>query len=191
MVFRKKINLLTSFVLLFSGCGYYSLKGSMPANINSIFISPIVNDTSEFLLSEMLGEDFTLALIKENIIKIKSKDNADSQLDIKITRINDIPSSISGQNSQVELVEEWKLTIYLNILWYDLDDGDEIINKNITSSGYYGTGQDIGNDGIDNDADNLIDGADSDEFGLPRESAIRIAIEKISEKIINELISTW
>ena len=35
---------------------------------------------------------------------------------IKITKINDSPSTISYQNNQSELVEEWKITIYLNIL---------------------------------------------------------------------------
>ena len=46
-------------------------------------------------------------------------------------------------------------------------------------------------DGIDNDGDNLIDGNDSDEFGPPRDGAIRIAIEKISREILNQITSTW
>ena len=162
----------------------------MPAGINSIHISTISNDTAEFMISEKLNTVLSMDLINENILKIKSKDNADSQIDITITKINDKPSLISN-NSQVEVVEEWKITIYINVIWYNMHTGDEIINKNISSWGSYGTGQDIGNDGIDNDADNLIDSADSDEFGLPRESALRIAIQKISEKIINELTSTW
>ena len=44
---------------------------------------------------------------------------------------------------------------------------------------------------LNTDSDGLIDGEDSDEFGSPRESAIRIAIEKITELIINEITSTW
>ena len=143
------------------------------------------------MISEKLNRALATDLVNENILKIRSNDQADSQIDITVIKINDKPSLISNNNSEVEIVEEWKFTIYVNVIWYNMHTGDEIINKNISSWGSYGTGQDIGNDGIDNDADNLIDSAYSDEFGLPRESAIRIAIEKISEKIINELTSTW
>ena len=116
---------------------------------------------------------------------------ADSQIDIIISKIDDKPFSISSNNSQSELVEEWKLTMYINIVWFNMNTGDEIINKSLSSWAAYGTGQDIGSDGIDNDGDNLIDSDDSDEFGSPRESALRIAASKLSEKIINELTSTW
>ena len=50
---------------------------------------------------------------------------------------------------------------------------------------------DMRNDKIDNDMDGLIDTEDSDEYGAPREGAIRIISEKISNQIITELISTW
>ena len=32
---------------------------------------------------------------------------------------------------------------------------------------------------------------DEDEYGTPREGAIRITLEKLSKRIINELTSTW
>ena len=35
------------------------------------------------------------------------------------------------------------------------------------------------------------DDKDDDEFGLPRESAIKIASKQITESIINNIISTW
>ena len=50
---------------------------------------------------------------------------------------------------------------------------------------------DICGDGIDNDNDSFIDDKDDDEFGLPRESAIKIASKQITESIINNIISTW
>ena len=37
----------------------------------------------------------------------------------------------------------------------------------------------------------LIDSNDSDEFGPPRGGAIRIAIEKLSREILNQITSTW
>ncbi len=61
----------------------------------------------------------------------------------------------------------------------------------LNTSAIYGSSSDINIDGIDNDGDNLIDGNDSDEFGPPREGAIRIAVEKTSREILNQITSTW
>ena len=50
---------------------------------------------------------------------------------------------------------------------------------------------DIGSDGIDNDADGLVDTEDSDEYGSSREAALRIVADNITNRIIEELISNW
>ena len=42
-----------------------------------------------------------------------------------------------------------------------------------------------------NDDDTYIDSQDSDEFGSPREASIRIIGDKITERVLHELISTW
>ena len=191
MGFRKKLSNPIYLLLLLSACSYYSLKGSLPAGVNSIYIASISNNTPEFVLSEKLNETFTMKLINKNILKIKNDDKANSRLDITITNIKDEPSVVSNSIIEAEFVEEWKFKINVNFVWINTLTNEEIVNKNISSWGTYGSGQDIGSDGIDNDSDNLIDSEDSDEFGLPRESAMRIAIEKIADKIINELISTW
>ena len=45
---------------------------------------------------------------------------------------------------------------------------------------------------VDNSSESsLSDEEDSDEYGAPRESAIKIIVSKISNQIINELTSTW
>ena len=67
-----------------------------------------------------------------------------------------------------------------------------LFEENLSSWGAYDPNQeDISSDNIDNDNDTYIDEDDVDEFGLPRESAIRIATRKISERIISNIISTW
>ena len=57
--------------------------------------------------------------------------------------------------------------------------------------GSYGIGTDISTDKIDNDNDGKVDEEDDDEFGSPRESALRIAIDKLSEELVNQITSTW
>ena len=77
------------------------------------------------------------------------------------------------------------------MIWIDLINNEEIINKSITEWSTYNLEADIGSDLIDNDLDGLIDSEDSDEYGTPKEGAMRIAIDKVSKRIINELTSTW
>ena len=69
----------------------------------------------------------------------------------------------------------------------------ELINKTIYESVIYNYKLDIGVDNIDNDLDGFIDADDIDEStgGSPRDGALRILIDKISKRIINELTSLW
>ena len=132
------------------------------------------------------------SLINENVIKIKGQNLANSRLDIIILDVKDVPN-IYGVNfeNQFSEVNEWKITIRCDVSWIDLVEDGILFSNTIQGSGIYGTSSDINIDGIDNDGDNLIDSNDSDEFGPPREGAIRIAIEKLSRQIINEITSTW
>ena len=45
--------------------------------------------------------------------------------------------------------------------------------------------------GIDNDNDGKIDSEDDNEFGEPRSFAANVAINKIAEDILNDIMTTW
>ena len=71
-------------------------------------------------------------------------------------------------------------------------NNEVLFERELSSWGAYDPNQqDIGSDQIDNDNDGLKDDDDDDEYGLPRESAIKIASRQITESIINNIISTW
>ena len=125
-------------------------------------------------------------------MEIKNWNVADSRLDIVILQVQDTPN-VYGLNSNNEFneVDEWKVVLTCSVDWVDMVNGGSLFSSNINTSAIYGTASDINNDGIDNDGDNLIDGNDSDEFGPPRDGAIRIAIEKLSREILNQITSTW
>ena len=179
-------------ITIFYSCSFYSFKGSIPAHINSVVISPIINDTYEYNVSTILNEKFTNVILLENILDIVPYETADSKLDIKIKSISDKPNVFSiDSNSGYEIVNERKILIQVEINWIDLINNSDIINKTISEWSTYNLGLDIGNDLLDNDLDGLIDSEDSDEYGTPKEGAMRIAIDKVSRRIINELTSTW
>ena len=54
---KRKILIKISLIsLLITGCGFYSLKGSLPAHIKTISISPVINESSEFGINEKINE---------------------------------------------------------------------------------------------------------------------------------------
>ena len=177
--------------IFFSSCGFYSMKGTIPTHIQNISISPIKNESFEFSISDMLSESLNEQMIEENLLKLVGFENAHSQLDVTIVSVRDLPYTFTLNNDDNENVDEWKLTIKAMVKWTDLKYGEDLVKKTISSFGIYKTGVDISSDGIDNDDDGFIDEDDSDEFGSPRESAIRIAVDKITILILNEITSTW
>ena len=184
--------LLFLLVIVFHNCTFYSFKGSVPAHIKSVVISPLKNETSEYTISYLLNDKFLKLLLLENILDIVSFAEADSKLDITITSLLDKPNNYTiNTSTDYEIVDEWKIQMNVNVLWYDLINNENIIEKNIMEWATYRLDIDIGNDSIDNDLDGLIDEEDDDEYGIPREGALRITMEKISKRIINELTSTW
>ena len=177
---------------LFQGCFFYSMRGSLPAHINSISLAPVVNESAEFAVAEILNDELNELMVNENVLDIVMPEQADSHLEAVITSVTDKPYTVTlSSDLSMEEVEEWKLTIKVTITWYDLKRDEILIKKKMTSWGSYLPGVDISTDGIDNDGDNLIDSEDSDEIGSPRESALSISVRRLTEDIVNEITNTW
>ena len=176
-------------------CGYYSVKGSIPNHINTVFISQIINESSEFNVSEQMNEKLLDILINQNMLETISSSDADSRLDIIVEQIIDKPYTYNLNENNIddyEQVEDWKLSIKIKVTWHDLVKNEVFFEKEIIDWGVYSSSiSDIQNDGLDNDDDGYIDFEDDDEIGSARDSAIKIAIKKLSEEIVNEMTATW
>ena len=75
------------------------------------------------------------------------------------------------------------------MVWYDIINNRPLFEQNFSGFGFYAPGGDIGSDNLDNDGDGAID--EEDEIGDPREMALRTSVSKISQDILNAVISTW
>jgi len=180
------------FLILFISCGVYSYKGTLPSNIDNMSIAAITNNTSEFSFTNILNDDLYKTIIKNNIIEIVDSRGADSILEISIDKINDSPEIYSLNDNLYGGINKWKMELFVDVKWINLKDGSIILDKRFSKWAIYNTsGVDIKHDGLDNDLDGFLDEEDSDEYGAPRESAIKIIVSKISNQIINELTSTW
>jgi len=194
MIFLRKFYSFI-IILIIMNCGYYSVKGSIPNHINTVFISQIINESSEFNVSEQMNEKLLDILINQNMLETISSSDADSRLDIIVEQIVDKPYTYNLNENNIddyEQVEDWKLSIKIKVTWHDLVKNEVFFEKEIIDWGVYSSSiSDIQNDGLDNDDDGYIDFEDDDEIGSARDSAIKIAIKKLSEEIVNEMTATW
>jgi len=182
-------------LLAITGCSFYSFKGSIPPHINSIFISPVENHTTESAAADILKIELESTFIKENILKLLSANNSDSRLDIVVISFSDTPYSYDIENISStghETLSEKKIEIEAKVSWYDLVKDELLFEDQISGWSVYNPNEkDIGSDQIDNDNDGYTDDDDDDEYGPSRDSAVKIASNKISEQIVNEIVSIW
>ena len=170
-----------------TSCGFYSLAGSIPPHIKTISIPLIENQTSDFNLSEELTDKIISHFNESGILSIQDEDTAHSTLNGTIKKITDGPYRYNKN----EFVSEFRYKIDVKIEWYDNTNEKNIIEKNYSGFGAYGLSGDISTDGIDNDNDGKIDSEDDNEFGEPRSFASNVAINKIAEDILNDIMTTW
>ena len=182
---KKIVNIVSIFLIV--GCSYYSMAGSIPANIKNVNIPLIENDTAEFEISENLTSKIIQEIAIQNILKITDNNNSDSTILGVITSASDGPFSFDSN----EQVDEYRFSLSLKIIWTDNENEKNLIEKTFTGFGNYSINNDPSSDGIDNDNDGILDENDDDEFGDSRELAINIAINKIASDVVNSILSTW
>ena len=182
---KKIVNIVSIFLIV--GCSYYSMAGSIPANIKNVNIPLIENDTAEFEISENLTSKIIQEIAIQNILKVTDDSNSDSTILGVITSASDGPFSFDNN----EQVDEYRFSLSLKIIWTDNENEKNLIEKTFTGFGNYSINNDPSSDGIDNDNDGILDENDDDEFGDSRELAINIAINKIASDVVNSILSTW
>ena len=163
------------------------MAGSIPAHINSISIPLVENQTSEFGISENITDYLVKEFYDSGILSIVDQENAHSILKGSITSVDEGPYTYNKEES----VSEYRYRINIDIEWYDVENEQNLVEKKYSGFGAYGVSGDIGSDGIDNDNDGKIDDEDEDEFGEPRNFALRVAVRKIAEDILNDIMTTW
>ena len=163
------------------------MAGSIPAHIKSISIPLVENQTSEFGISENITDYLVKEFYDSGFLSIVDQKNAHSILKGSITSVHEGPYTYNKEES----VSEYRYKINIDIEWYDVKNEQNLVEKNYSGFGAYGVSGDIGSDGIDNDNDGKIDDEDEDEFGEPRNFATRVAVRKIAEDILNDIMTTW
>ena len=182
----KNIIFISNLMFLFS-CGFYSMAGSIPPHIKSIAIPLMDNQTAEFGLAEDITDGILDEFNEAGILRVSDENSAHSILRGTIKKVSEGPYTYSKQES----VSEYRYKIDVKIDWYDVSQEKNLLEGTYSGFGAYGLSGNIGSDGIDNDNDGKIDAADDDEFGEPRAFATKVAVRKIAEDILNDIMTTW
>ncbi|TFB12974.1 hypothetical protein E3V33_03685 [Candidatus Marinimicrobia bacterium MT.SAG.4] len=147
------------------GCGPYSFSGSsIPSHIKSVAIPIFENETAEFGIKEKVTDALLENFISENILKISDKKNADSIIRGTIMKITDVPFTFDEN----EIVQDYRVTIYLNLVWHDQVKDNDLFDGKINGWGVYP--------------------ANSPE---ERDDGIEKAIERLITEITNKTLSGW
>ncbi len=163
------------------------MAGSIPPHIKSISIPIVNNQTAEYGLSEELTDGIIEQFNEAGILYVVNSNQAHSILKGNIKKIDEGPYTYNKEES----VSEFRYKIEVEIQWYDVGNNKNILENVYTSFGAYGLSGEISSDGIDNDNDGKIDDEDDDEFGDPRSFASNVAVRKIAEDILNDIMTTW
>tara|TARA_B100000941_G_C28453328_1_gene526374 strand:- start:6 stop:449 length:444 start_codon:yes stop_codon:yes gene_type:complete len=145
------------------------------------------NQTPEISVSSNITDGIIQQFNESGVLLIDNQDMAHSILKGTIKKIHEDPYTYNRN----ELISEYRYKIDIDIEWYDLVKEKIILEKSYSGFGAYGISGDISSDGIDNDFDGKIDNDDDDEFGDPRSFATKVAVRKIAEDILNDIMTTW
>jgi hypothetical protein len=157
-----------SFFMALIGCAYSFKGGSVPSHLKTVAI-PIVEDQSGYgdpslrdLFTQKLVERFT----NDNTLRLAERNSADCMLEGAVTDVKDSPEVLQGSGEQVTLR---KITVTVRMTFQDLKLRKKVWEKSFSNWGNYPSGGGL----------------------TQRNEGVQIAVEKLTEDILNETVAGW
>jgi len=166
MIFKIIANALVfSSLFLVSSCSPYSFSGtSVPGHINTIAIPLFENNTAEFGLTEQVTDALLDDFIKENILQIVDQRDSDSVMRGTITKVSDVPYTFDEN----EDVQEFRVTISVNLVWFDTINQTDLFKGRVSGWGVYAAST----------PEDRTEGLDD-------------AVERLVTDVLNQTLSGW
>jgi len=160
---------LCGFLLLWSGCSYYSFTGAtIPSHLGTISI-PLVEDRSVSTIPT-LSDDFTEALIERFVNQTRLsleplEPDADAVLSVTISRYENRPTSVGG-NERAALN---RVTLYAQVRYLDQVEDEVLLETSLNAFGEFDPA-----DGIDGEAE-----------------AAQEALQNLADDVFTQATSNW
>ena len=149
-----------------SGC-FYSFRGtSVPAHMKTIAIPPFDDQSGAGIsgLRELITQSLIQLFTTDNTLRVTSRANADAILEGSVKSVQDQPASVSPG----EQVRRMQVTVTIHASFYDVKLRKKVWEKDFSNLGIYNAG------------------------GLSqRDAGINDAVKKISDDVLNAVVSGW
>ena len=156
-------NYLTFVIVIIIACCGYSTRSILPSHLKSIAIPVVGNETIKPGLGELLTEQLSEDFTKDRNLKITTLDRANLVLECKITNYEKSPQSYTANQDVIA----WKITLAAEINAEDKSKSESLTKGNISTWITYDTK------------------TETEEQGIGK------AIEKLSQEILKNVLTTW
>ncbi len=156
------------FVVSLSGCSYSFSGSSVPSHLKTIYI-PAVKDNSgrgETFLSQTFSEIIVQKFIDDNSFTIGKAGKSDALLELVVLSVTDDATVIRNEKAS-----DIKVNLTVKVTYKDLIKKETVLSRNFSEFGVYKAG-----------SVNLIE---------DRKTAIKEALEKLTDSIVLSVVSNW
>ncbi len=159
----KKIAFVILIIL--TSCGYYSFKGSLPPDVHTIAVTLFNDRTSYPGIREILTNSVVDVFIFDNTLRVVDESRADLVISGTINSIRQSAANVE----QGEVVSEYKITVSVKVKCENIKTSKALFDKSFSN---YGTMEASGT---------------ADAY----KEAILVALEQITDDILNSTLAAW
>lgn len=154
---------------LLAGCLYsFSGGGGLPPDIETIYVPPVENRTSQFAITEQLTQGLLEAVRDRLGARVASEEAADGVVRVRITSYDNETMNFAAREESAAEVFQSRVSIVASVEFIDQVRGDTIWN----SSSVRGTGE-------------YAPDEETEDAG------ITLAVEDLIQKIVDGTQSQW
>lgn len=173
-----KLTVLLIAACTFQGCASYNLGSPSEQAYSTVFVRPVINDTTFPLLESSLTSSTRKAINETGILRSDDKQKADTSLKVEILNLNRDIAAI--QASDLGRGKKFELEMMVSMSLYEGTSDQSPIFENRT----FQISQDIFADS-DIETDALINQVDAENQATPELS------RKIAQRIAEALTESW
>lgn len=154
--------------ILGAGCAGYRLGSTLPEHLKTLYVSNVVNETSEPELAGLLTRALNREFRRDGTLKLADPDPADIRLDTRITGFRLEP--VAYDRSDPKAANDYRLILSAKVLAVERDGGGVLLNALLRGETLLASGGDLNS---------------------AQRAALPDAVRDLARHVVDNLISAW
>lgn len=121
---------LPLFLSLLAGCSSYQLGSMLPPDLESVYMTTVVNTTGEPLLENEVTTAILSTLQRDGSLTLAAKADADAEMFVRITQYNLIPLSFARDNRSQP--DQYRLELRAEVELVESGTGKPLVRSTVT-----------------------------------------------------------